>query len=556
MDDIRASKARPARTVRARAATEVIAAIVVMCGAVLFVRNGTLAMQASFSQMFGSEKAADTALQIALLLNVALILFGWQRLRDLAREVEERSNAEQRAKTLASTDSLTGFDNRRSLAESGMALLANCGARGSAVATLLLDLDHFKTINDLHGHSVGDDLLRAVAAELEQIAPPNSLLARLGGDEFVCVMAFDPANKSLVDEVAMAMVSRLSKPFDISGLHAHISVSVGIADSAAEQTSFESLLRRADIAMYVAKRGGRNRALWFELMMETQLLERAALEEEIRAGITDGQFVPYFEKQIEIATGRLLGFEVLARWNHPTKGLIAPTDFIPMAEECGVISDLSLQVIKKALMEARHWDPSLTISVNLAPTQLRDPWLAHKIVKMLAETGFAASRLEIEITEAALYDNLEVAKSIIDSLKNQGVRLALDDFGIGYSSLAHLRALPFDRIKMDKSFAMSIEENDENAAVINAVNQLGDSLAITVSVKGIEDESARATLSKIGCTKGQGWFYGKPTSITATRSILAQHNMLSSGDTSDHDVAADQHDLGYVPTVGSRSQIG
>lgn len=509
--------------------TEVISGIVVMCGIILLVRNGSLAIPASLTSLFGGSHATAAALQIALLLNIALILFGWRRYRDLAREVKERIRAENAAIELASSDPLTGLHNRRALAEQGSRMLQTAREQNRVVAVLLFDLDHFKSVNDRHGHAVGDALLRQVADEMRRLLPTSALLARLGGDEFACAVVFDRDDKISADRIAYAIVDRLSDQFEISDIMAHISVSVGIASSVDQDCTFDTLLRHADIAMYVAKRAGRNRASWFEPAMETQLRRRAVMEEEIRAGITGEQFVPYFEKQIDMVTEELLGFEVLARWNHPEKGLLSPADFIPIAEETGLISDLSLSVIRKALIEACDWDPALSISVNIAPAQLRDPWFAHKVVRILVETGFPPNRLEVEITEAALYDNLEVAKSTINSLKNQGVRLALDDFGTGHSSIAHLRALPFDRIKIDRSFAMSINENSENAAVINAVNQLGDSLAITVSVKGVEDGAARSALSDIGCTKGQGWFYGKPTSLNATRTMLAQQNLLATG---------------------------
>lgn len=512
--------------VKTAAAKDIITGAVVIAGIILFVRNGSLAMLTSIESYFGNERAADTVLQTAVFLNVALILFGWRRYRDLSREIEQRAGAERRATELASSDPLTGFHNRRSLADCSAEMLQKALKSDKAIAVIVFDLDHFKMINDLHGHSVGDALLRRVATEMTQLTSPNSLLARLGGDEFVCVMTYDIGNRAVVEDIAQSIVMRLAEPFDLSGIKAHISVSVGIAHSADGNHDFESLLRHADIAMYAAKRNGRSRAVWFDTAMEAQLHRRAEFVDEMRSGIAAGQFEPYFEKQVELATGKLLGFEVLARWNHPVRGLILPTDFIQIAEESNMISDLSLAVIRRALVEARDWDPALSISVNIAPGQMQDPWFAHKIIKILTETGFPAARLEVEITEAALYDNMEVAKSVTGSLKNQGVRIALDDFGTGFSSLAHLRAIPFDRIKMDKSFAMSLNDSHENAAVINAVNQLGDSLAITVSVKGIEDASAQATLNEIGCTKGQGWYYGKPTSISATRALLAQQNLL------------------------------
>ena len=217
---------------------------------------------------------------------------------------------------------------------------------------------------------------------------------------------------------------------------------------------------------------------------------------------------------------------MLARWVSPVRGLISPDEFIAVAEETGMIGDLSMSVIRKALIEAKSWDPMLTISVNISPVQLKDPWLAQKIVKLLVETGFPANRLEVEITESSLFKNLSLAQSIVGSLKNQGIKLALDDFGTGYSSLAHLRALPFDRIKIDRSFVSSMIDNPESAAIVSAIAGLGASLAVPITAEGIEDVAVSERLHALGCSKGQGWLYGKPLSIEQTRSLLADKNLL------------------------------
>jgi EAL domain-containing protein (putative c-di-GMP-specific phosphodiesterase class I) len=262
--------------------------------------------------------------------------------------------------------------------------------------------------------------------------------------------------------------------------------------------------------------------------MEHELQARNDVESGLRIGIPKGEFVPYFEQQIDLTTGRLHGFEMLARWEHPTKGLILPDQFIGVAEDTGMIADLSMSVMRQAMIEARNWDPSITISVNISPSQLKDPWLAQKLVKLLTETGFAPNRLEVEITETSLFENLALAQSIVGSLKNQGIKLALDDFGTGYSSLAHLRALPFDRIKIDKSFILSIIDNSESAAIVNAITRLGDSLGLPVTAEGIEGAAIEERLRQLGCHKGQGWLYGRPLPIPQARALLAERNLLPS----------------------------
>jgi EAL domain-containing protein (putative c-di-GMP-specific phosphodiesterase class I) len=257
-----------------------------------------------------------------------------------------------------------------------------------------------------------------------------------------------------------------------------------------------------------------------------ELRERDEAGAGVRAGIAAGELVPYFEKQIDLASGTLRGFEMLARWRHPTRGLVAPDEFISIAEECGLIGELSLSVMRQALVEARAWDNSLILSVNISAVQLEDPWLAQKLAKLLSETGFPAERLEVEITERSLLENLGLVQAIVISLKNQGIRLALDDFGTGFSSLAHLRALPFDRIKIDRSFVTSINDTPESAAIVAAITSLAESLNLAVTAEGIENSLVEARLRSIGNYTGQGWLLGKPMPVEEVRALLAGLGLL------------------------------
>jgi diguanylate cyclase (GGDEF)-like protein len=462
-----------------------------------------------------------------LLLNVALTIYGWRKWHDAKREVVERTAAEKRAQSLASTDPLTGFLNRRVFGEAVEELLRSTG-KNRSVAMLIVDLDGFKTINDVHGHLTGDNLLRTTADVIAKALPKGAVSARLGGDEFAAAFSFDADVPVSVDATAEQIVTRLGRPFDLAGVHIHISSSVGVARFDVDCTSVDALLRRADIAMYAAKKLGRGRFVWFDASMERELQKRNSTEAGLRLGIPRHEIVPYFEQQIDLVTGSLHGFEVLARWQHPELGIVPPVEFIGVAEECGLIGDLSMSVMRQAFQEARGWDPGLTLSVNISPAQLKDPWLSQKIVKLLVETGFPAERLEVEITESSLFENLGLAQSIVGSLKNQGVRIALDDFGTGYSSLAHLRALPFDRIKIDQSFVTSINDNSESAAIVNAITRLADSLNLAVTAEGIEDRLIEARLRQIGSYKGQGYFYGKPLPIAEVRKMLADKGLLPS----------------------------
>ena len=513
----------------AAARRDLMAGGITVAAILLFVGSGSTALTSVVNALNGVAGGPDRILTTALLLNIALMLFGWRRYRDLAAEVVERTQAEERAQLLAARDPLTGLLNRRSLNESGLELLDLAEKQRKSVAMLMIDLDHFKTINDLHGHSAGDRLLRAAADVIMKSLPPSAVAARLGGDEFACAFLYDANNPGVVDAVAERIVTRLSEPFELEGVHAHVSASLGIARTDTDCATIDALMRRSDIAMYAAKKGGQNRFTWFDGSMERELHARNSIEAGLRAGIPKGEIVPYYEQQIDLADGQLIGFEVLARWEHPTQGVIAPDLFIPIAEECGLIADLSMSVMRQAFEEARGWDPSLSLSVNISPGQLRDPWLAQKIVKLLVETGFPPERLEVEITETSLFENLGLAQSIVGSLKNQGIRLALDDFGTGYSSLAHLRALPFDRIKIDKSFVMAMDSNSENAAIVDAITKLGGSLGLPITAEGIEDNAIHQRLRVLGCNKGQGWHFGKPMHITQVRTLLAEKHLLNPG---------------------------
>jgi diguanylate cyclase (GGDEF)-like protein len=477
----------------------------------------------------GTASERDPVLAVALILNIALILIGWRHHNEVSVQIQTHKEATKQARTLALRDPLTGFLNRRSLSSEVDAMIKTATTRNRVVAMFVIDLDSFKYVNDLNGHHVGDVLLREVGKRIMSALPGSALGARLGGDEFAAAFQFDPSNPSAVDAVADELVDRISLPFDIENQSVQTSASVGITRSDHDCNGVDTLLRRADIAMYAAKHQGKNRAVWFDGSMERMLEERNRVEQGMRKGIPAGEFAPYYEQQVDLLTGKLQGFEVLARWEHPSRGIIMPEDFIPVAEECGLISELSEYVMRKAFTEARDWDPSLTLSVNISPAQLKDPWLAQKIIKLLTETNFPASRLEIEITETALFDNLGIAQSIISSLKNQGIRIALDDFGTGYSSLAHLRALPFDRIKIDRSFVTSINDDNESAAIVDAITRLGSSLGLPVTAEGIETAQIASSLKGLGSMAGQGWHFGKPMAIGQTRRFLADKDMLTSG---------------------------
>jgi len=462
----------------------------------------------------------------ALTLNVALILFGWRRYVDLQHEAEMRAEHERRATVLATTDPITGLYNRKGFADRAGQLCADAGARGDHLVVISFQIHRFKSVTDQHGYETGDRLLKTLSVALADALGSEAVLARLGGDEFAVAFAVPPQELHRADALAEAVLQTVTRPLLFEERIIQVGAFAGIASTSARDARLPDILRRADIAMDHARTGRVARPVWFDGGMERALIAHGEIEQGIRFGLEHGQFVPHFEPQVDLTTGEIVGFEVLARWIHPLSGTIGPDVFIPVAEEIGLIGRLSEQVIGEALRQAVDWDPKVKISVNISPFQLADGWLAQRIVKTLAETGFPAERLVIEITESSLFADLDLAKTIVASLKNQGIRLALDDFGTGFSSLAHLRSLPFDIIKIDRAFVTNIDAKRENSAIVRAVATLAGALRVPVCVEGIENEESYRTVVQLGCQIGQGWYFGKAMPAEAARDMLEARQNL------------------------------
>ncbi len=308
-----------------------------------------------------------------------------------------------------------------------------------------------------------------------------------------------------------------------------IGASMGIYLDVAPGSSVADVFRRSDIAMYESKKAGGERISCFEPAMEAEVQQRYKMESDMREGIPKGEFVPFYQPQYGIRGSNLVGFEVLARWNHPSGELIEPTDFIPLAEATGMISQLSFSVMRQAFADAKQWDHSLVLAVNISPVQLSDPNLDKQIMKILAETGFPAQRLELEITESSLLEDTALVLSTITSLKALGIRISLDDFGTGYSSMTQLKAFPFDRIKIDRSFVFSMLDNDESAAIVKSIAALATSLNVPITAEGIESDEMRGYLDEIGSMDGQGWLYGRATSREELIKLLPQIALAAGG---------------------------
>lgn len=491
------------------AASHLVTTCATFASIMLFVALGSEVLPRALTG--GAGVTAQNALLTAFILNIALILIGWRRTRDLSQTLVALEEADRTANRNAYVDQTTGLANRHAL----IAALEKAGGKDDrSTALLLLDLDHFKKVNDLHGHVRGDDVLSAVGAVLLRACPDSSCCARLGGDEFAVLLQ---GSREEVEEAAAATLAQLAMPIGTEHLVVNISASAGLA-LIEPGLQPQELLHRSDVAMYAAKRSGRNRYAWFDREMELQLRGRIELEHEIKEGISRSEFVPYFQPLISLTDGSLSGFEVLARWHSPKRGIVEPAEFIDVAEATGLIGTLSMSVMHAALQEAASWPAHIKIAVNISPLQFRDPQLAVRIVQLLTATGFPAKRLELEITEGSLLEDREVAMAIVHSLKNAGVTISLDDFGTGYASLTQLQALPFDRIKIDKSFVAALMDDEQSAVIVRAIASLGRSLQVPITAEGVESDGISKRLLAMGCSDAQGWLFGKAAPAEAIRS--------------------------------------
>ncbi|HEY6662975.1 MAG TPA: EAL domain-containing protein [Sphingomicrobium sp.] len=492
-----------------------------MAAIMLFVGLGSQILPTALAGARLPDSAST--LKVAFLLNIAIILFGWRRSKDLRQALDAYEEAERTAQRNANTDPTTGLANRRELMRS----LGDALAARSSGVLLLIDLDHFKRVNDLHGHLAGDQLLRHVAEAMLKAAPTAACCARVGGDEFAVLLEETSADAG--EEIATAILARLTTPVFVGGAQIQVFASVGLAQLGNSRTE-EDVLRQSDVALYAAKGAGRNGLAWFDQELERELTARLKLEEDIRSGVENGEFVPFFQPLIDLASRELVGFETLARWRSPTRGFIEAEGFIEAAERTGMVGPLTMSVMEQALKEARGWPTHLKIAVNISPVQFRDRTLAEQVMKLLAKTGFPAHRLEVEITEGSLLEDRDQVLTIITSLKNVGVSISLDDFGTGYASLAQVNRLPIDRIKIDKSFISTMVKSEQTAAIVNTIASLGHTLSVPITAEGVESEQIRAELKKFGCSEAQGWLFGRAVSADTVRAFL---EMKQSGEASE-----------------------
>ncbi|WP_336605230.1 EAL domain-containing protein [Phenylobacterium aquaticum] len=436
-------------------------------------------------------------------------------LRVLAlRDLRERHAAEARIRHMAEHDGLTGLFNRAALQTRLALALERAQATGEAVSVFCLDLDQFKEANDTHGHGAGDAILIEVARRLEGLVPAPSFAARLGGDEFVVVQigGRQPQDPT---RLAQDLISAMSVPVRFED-HAHaVGASIGVSLYPEDGATATGLLANADLALYRAKEAGRGGFRFFKREMDDRVRERRLLARDLRAAIADGDLTVHYQPQASTADGVVRGFEALVRWNHPERGLIQPGDFIAIAEESGLIVPLGEWVLNAACATAAGWAKPLRIAVNLSPVQLHQPDLTDLVRETLVRTGLSPRRLELEITESALFKDYQRALDNLRRLKALGVRIAMDDFGTGFSSLSTLQSFPFDKIKIDKSFVEEIERDDRAKVIVRAILGLGRNLEIPVTAEGVETQAQIAFLRAEACEEIQGYAIGRPAPADA-----------------------------------------
>jgi diguanylate cyclase (GGDEF)-like protein len=440
-------------------------------------------------------------------------------------DVTERRQAEMKIAHMARHDSLTGLPNRVLLRERLNEALAHVN-RGQRLAVLYIDLDLFKNVNDSLGHPAGDELLRLVAERLQRCVRDADTVCRVGGDEFFIIQT-DIGDVTEAEHLARRVAAAVRDPYDLHSQQVIINVSIGVAIGPADGTDADQLLKNADMAMYGAKADGRGVYRFFEPKMDARMRERRTLELALRKAFDNGEFELYYQPILNLATGDVHCCEALLRWHHPERSMVSPAEFVPIAEEIGLIVPLGEWVIRQACADAAQWAGDVCVAVNLSPTQLINRNLLPAVLGALASSRLPADRLEFEITEAVLMHNSEVTLRVLHQLRALGISVSMDDFGTGYSSLSYLRSFPFDKIKIDRCFIKGLGYSSESDAIVRAVAGLANSLDMATTAEGVETREQLDLVRRLGCTDAQGFFYSEPMSARDISAMFAKRRKVS-----------------------------
>ncbi|HEX9468996.1 MAG TPA: EAL domain-containing protein, partial [Bradyrhizobium sp.] len=437
---------------------------------------------------------------------------------NVVEDVTERRRADEKIAHLAHYDALTDLPNRVLFREQIERAFERTG-RDEQFALLYIDIDEFKGINDSLGHHVGDELLKTVAKRIKDCIGENDLIARLGGDEFAVIQT-GVGSASDVVEFVTRIHEAIRRPHQCLDHQLSTDASIGVALAPQDGTNLDQLIKNADLAMYGAKAGGRRTHRFFEPAMEASAKARLAMEQDLRQALADGGFEIHYQPLVDLRNNEVTGCEALLRWRHPERGMVSPAEFIPVAEDTGLINELGEWVLRTACAEAATWPDHVRLAVNVSPVQLKCQTLALKIAGALAASGLAPSRLELEITEAVLIGDDEAALELLHQLRAIGVRIALDDFGTGYSSLSYLKRFPFDKIKIDRCFVGDIAEVDGSSAIVQAVVNIAGARNMTTTAEGVETQEQREMLRALGCTEMQGYLFSAAKPGREVRQLL------------------------------------
>jgi diguanylate cyclase (GGDEF)-like protein len=443
------------------------------------------------------------------------------------QDITAQKRVEAELAHMARYDALTGLANRALFLEKVDEALARMSTHGEPFSVLMLDLDRFKAVNDSLGHAIGDTLLRAVGERLRRLVREVDVVARLGGDEFAIIQIADMNQSDQVTVLANRILSTITEPYDIDGRKIVIGTSIGIALAPQDADSADALVRRADLALYKAKSEGRNRHRFFEGALEAEARDRRDLEEDLRRALLHDEFELHYQTVIDVGRKQCCGAEALVRWRHPERGLLFPDQFIGLAEESGLIMPIGVWILRRACADAARWPSHLKIAVNLSPVQLKQADLLDVLKATLSETGLDPGRLELEITETVLVEKSEENLAVLHEIKNLGVSIVLDDFGIGYSSMRYLQMFPFDKIKIDKSFIQSMTTHADSAAIVCAITGLGRGLDVETTAEGVETTEELAFLRTAGCQLAQGYLFSRP--VPLAKLTFEQPDALRSG---------------------------